>query len=246
MHAMNFSMHFNISVLRSSRSLLRALTGPLALVLLCLFPVSFRAAATEMPPEQCAGLLKQLQALRTKHPGLQSDFTEQKMSHLLNKPLTTEGSLSFTVPDKFLREVKGNNPSTTVSNGKVLWIYYPKFKTAEMYALGGHSFFDDSMQALTAGLSFEHFDEFYKLKAFREDGGYRLVLTPKRANIKRLIQQLTLWIDAEFTPLKAVLVLPKGDEVTTIYRNVVRKELPDSLFEFAPAADVQVTRPLGK
>jgi len=37
-----------------------------------------------------------------------------------------------------------------VCDGRELWIYYPSFKEAEHYVLGQHSFFDDSIAALTA------------------------------------------------------------------------------------------------
>jgi outer membrane lipoprotein-sorting protein len=168
------------------------------------------------------------------------------MSKLLNRPIVTEGTIAFTVPDKFRREVKGASPSTTISNGKTLWIYYPKFNEAELYTLGQHSFFDDSMQALTAGFSFDHFEEYYRLKAFREENGYRLELVPKRPNLKRLLKMLTLWIDPAFTPLKGKIILPKGDEVTTVYKNVVRTQLAAAVFEFTPPEGVRISKPLGK
>ena len=217
-----------------------------ALICPVLLLLSRFAAAAEMQPAEKAGLMARLKELREKHPALRADFVEEKMSHLLNKPLSTEGTMEFSIPDKFRRVVKGNNPSTTISNGKVLWIYYPKFKEAELYTLGQHSFFDDSMQALTAGFSFEHFDEFYNLKAFSEDGGYRLILTPKHSNLKRLVKELTLWLDAACTPLKGHLILPKGDEVTTVYKNVVRTQIPDATFDFTPPADTHISHPLGK
>lgn len=213
--------------------------------LLALAPLH-RVKAAELQPAERAELMIHLKDLREKHPALKADFVEEKMSHLLNKPLTTEGTMEFSIPDKFRREVKGNNPSTTISNGKTLWIYYPKFKEAELYTLGQHSFFDDSMQALTAGFSFDRFDDFYNLKAFSENGGYRLILTPKHSNLKRLIKELTIWIDGNYTPLKGYLILPKGDEVTTTYRNVVRTQIPDSTFDFTPPADTHISRPLGK
>ena len=217
-----------------------------ALLLATLFAGLRPAAAAELQPAERAELMARLKDLREKHPSLKADFVEEKMSHLLNKPLTTEGTLEFSIPDRFRRVINGNNPSTTVSNGKALWIYYPKFKEAEVYSLGQHSFFDDSMQALTAGFSFEHFDEFYNLKAFSEEGGFRLILTPKRSNLKRLVKELTIWMDATCTPLRGKLIMPRGDEVTTTYKNVVRTQLPDSVFEFTPPADTHISHPMGK
>lgn len=216
----------------------------LAFAAFCLPPSVFSA---ELSPPERATLLQQLRDLHARQPSLQSDFTEQKTSHLLNKPVTTEGTVFFQAPDKFRREVRGDKPSVTVSNGKTLWIYYPNFKEAETYALGQRQFFDDSISALNAGLNFERIDEFYNFRAFREAGGeLRLELIPKRPNLKRIVQQLVLTLDSDFKPAKTELTLPKGDRVVTVYKNPRRAPLPASTFEFNPPSDAHISRPLGK
>lgn len=212
-------------------------------LLLCF---SLAAAAAELTPAESTALLKHLQELREKQPGAQADFTEEKVTHLLNKPLISEGTVSFEVPDKFRREVKGGNASLTVSNGKTMWVYYPNFKEAEHYSIGQRSFFDDSLAALTAGLNFQHIDEFYNFHAFREDNGYQFQLTPKRPNLKRILDHLNIWMDNDFKVTKTELFLPKGDHLVTNYKNVRRLSLPASTFEFTPPADAHVSYPLGK
>jgi len=202
--------------------------------------------AAELAPAERSALLDRLHALRTAYPSMEADFTEEKTSHLLSRPLMTEGTVSFEVPDKFRREVKGNSPSLTVSDGKTLWIYYPAFKTAELYTLGQRAFFDDSIAALTAGLNFQHIDEYYNFRAFSEPNGYRFELTPKRPSLRRVLQKLTVWMDADLKAQKTEITLPKGDSVVTTYKNSRRIPLPASTFEFTPQPDVQVTRPLGK
>jgi outer membrane lipoprotein carrier protein len=218
------------------------------LLLLLAACITTRAfAATELSPPERAALLQQLRELHAKQPSLESDFTEQKTTHLLNKPITTEGTVWFHAPDKFKREVRGKNPSITVSNGKTLWIYYPNFKEAETYALGQRQFFDDSISALNAGLNFQRIDEFYNFRAFREgDGSLRLELTPRRPNLRRIVEQLILFLDSDFHPQRTELTLPKGDHLTTVYKNPRRAPLPASTFEFTPPPDAHVSRPLGK
>ena len=110
-------------------------------------------------------MLARLQEHRAKFPSLTADFTEEKTTHLLNKPLVSEGSLSFQTPNKFRRELRGNNPSIMVSNGQRLWIYYPNLKEAELFVLGQRAFFDDAIEALTAGLNFQHVAEYYRTTA---------------------------------------------------------------------------------
>lgn len=207
---------------------------------------SLLARGAELTPPERTALLGQLREVHQKQPSLQADFSEEKTTHLLNKPVTSSGTLWFQAPDKFRREVRGNNPSTTVSNGKVLWIYYPNFQEAEFYTLGQRAFFDDSLAALTAGLNFERIDEFYNFRAWHEDATYRLELVPKKPSLKRIVQRLILTLDDEFKPHQTELFLPKGDRLLTTYTNPRRTPLPAATFEFTPPTAAHISRPLGK
>jgi outer membrane lipoprotein-sorting protein len=202
--------------------------------------------ADELNPTESAALLQQLRDVHAKQPDFQATFTEQRTSHLLNKPVTSEGSVYFSVPDKFRREVRTPSPSTTVSDGHTMWIYYPSFNEVEIYSLGQRSFFDESLAALTAGLNFEHIDEYYNFNAFREATGYRLELTPKKPSLRRVVEELTLYLNNDFLPVRTEITLPKGDHLSTIYHNSHRPALSPALFEFVPPAGAQVSRPLGK
>ena len=204
-------------------------------------------AAEPLTPPQRAELLSRLQALHAQYPSFQAGFAEQRTSSLLKKPLTSTGHIAFQVPNKFRREVTGSNPSLTISNGRELWIYYPNFQEAEQYTLGKRAIFDDALAALTAGLNFGHVEEFYQMEATpEEDGGYRIALTPKRNNLKRIVAQLTVLLDKELTIRSTDLVLPKGDRVLTTYNTPRRDLVPEATFEFVPPAGANISRPLGK
>ena len=215
-------------------------------LLLFLNTLAVGAAAPLTPPER-AELLGRLQALHAKFPSFQAAFSEQRTSQLLKKPLTSTGTVAFQIPNKFRREITGSNPSLTVSNGRELWIYYPNFQEAEQYTLGKRAIFDDALAALTAGLNFAHVEEFYQLEATPEDsGGYRIVLTPKRGNLKRIVAQLVVVLDKELNVRRTDLTLPKGDQVATIYTAQTRETVPASAFDFAPPVGANISRPLGK
>jgi outer membrane lipoprotein-sorting protein len=204
-------------------------------------------AAKEFGPTEKAELLKKLEHVRNAHPAIQSNFVEEKTTPLLNKPVITQGTIFFQYPNKFRRDITGKNPSTTVCNGKILWIYYPNFKEVEQYALGERKAFDDSISALTTGLSFEQLEANYQFRAWQEDnGGYKLELVPKRPNIRRLVEVLTLWMSPDYIALRSQAQLPKGGRVSTRYSSAKREPLPASTFEFVPPADARVTKPLGK
>src|SRR6516162_3416117 len=100
--------------------------------LVLLFFLTLAVRAAELTPAETQALLKNLQEHRAKYPSLSADFVEERTTHLLTKPLTSEGAIAFQIPNKFRREVRGNSPSLTVSNGQKLWIYYPSFKEAEL------------------------------------------------------------------------------------------------------------------
>ena len=220
--------------------------APLLALLLCLLTGRIAAGADELSPAEGATLLQQLRDLHVKQPDFQATFTQQRNSHLLNKPVVSEGSIYFGAPDKFRQEVRTPSPSTTVSDGHTMWIFYPAFNDVEIYTLGQRSFFDESVQALTAGLNFEHIDEYYSFRAFKDATGYRLELTPKKPSLRRMVDEIILELSADFLPLRTDITLPKGDHLSTDYHNGRRSPLSSSLFEFTPPPGAEITHPLGK
>ena len=216
-----------------------------SLVLAFFTALAFTHAA-DLPPAETQTLLKNLQEHRAKFPSLTADFTEEKTTHLLTKPLVSEGTISFQVPNKFRREVKGSSPSLTVSDGAKLWIYSPNFKEAELYTLGQRQFFDDSITALTAGLNFQNVEKFYSCTAAREAEGYRLALTPRSGGLRRIMKELVVFVNLEFKIQRTETTLPKGDRVVTAYKNQRPTPLPASTFDFTPPADAHISQPLGK
>ena len=97
-----------------------------------------------------------------------------------------------------------------------------------------------------AGLNFQHIDEFYNFHAFSVPTGYQFQLTPKRPNLKRILDHLIIWMSADFKVQKTELYQQKGDHLVTNYKNVRHLALPASTFEFTPPADAHISYPLGK
>ncbi|HEY3901956.1 MAG TPA: outer-membrane lipoprotein carrier protein LolA [Chthoniobacter sp.] len=216
------------------------------LPLLVLFFLTLAVQAAELTPAETQTLLKNLQEHRAKYPSLSADFVEERTTHLLNKPLVSDGTIAFLSPNKFRREVTGSSPSLTVSNGQKLWIYYPNFKEAELYTLGQKAFFDDSIAALTAGLNFTRLEQFYNCKAFKESPGYHLVLTPRGPGLRHMLKELSVWVDDEYRIQRSETILPKGDRIVTSYKNQRPTPLSPSIFDFNPPAEAHIAQPLGK
>ena len=213
------------------------------LIALILFTAA--AHAQQLSADDEKALLTKLREQRAQFPALTADFTEERTTHLLNKPIRGTGTIAFHAPGKFRRELRGTSPSLTVCNGTELWIYYPNFSEAEHYTLGRKQFFDDSLAALTAGLNFDGVDKFFRISPAREGTGYRILLTPKSSSLRRILTSLTVWLNADAIVEKTDATLPKGDRISTTYRNVRTLRNTDAKFDFTPPSGAHVSTPLG-
>jgi outer membrane lipoprotein-sorting protein len=216
------------------------------LSLALLFLLASFADAQGISPEEQKAVMAKFQAHRAEFPSLTADFTEERTSRLLTTPIVSNGTINFQVPNKFRREMHGDAPSLTVCNGTELYIYYPKFKQAEKYTLGQQRFFDDSIAALTAGLNFQNVDKFFRMAVSKAGAGYEIALTPRSGSLKKILTSLTVWLDAEGNLQRTDAVLPKGDRVVTVYKNVHPAKTSEAKFDFTPPAGATVTTPLGK
>src|SRR5215831_17397407 len=119
--------------------------------------------------------LKNLLTAIRQNRTTQADFQEERVIRLMKKPVVSSGRISFQPPNKFRREVKGNSPSTTVSDGRQLWIYYPNFKSAERYPLGKGSPLDSTVAAINSALNLENIENTFQINATKAGpphGGY--------------------------------------------------------------------------
>jgi outer membrane lipoprotein carrier protein len=213
---------------------------------LCLCFVATIAQADPLSPADVKALLARIREKRAAAPQMQADFQEEKIVHLLNKPISGSGKVWFQAPNKFRREVKGNSPSITVSDGQQLWIYYPKFKSAEHYSLGKRSPLDAGIAALTAGLNLENVEDTYHISASKQNDGYRLNLTPRSPSMKRFLKSFSLAINNDLQVQRTEMLQPNGDRIVTAYSNETRMPIPPSTFEFIPPPGTDITTPLGR
>src|SRR5438876_723332 len=190
--------------------------------------------------------LKNLLATIRQNRTTQADFQEERVIRLMKKPVVSAGTVWFQPPNKFRREVKGNSPSVSVSDGRELWIYYSNFKSAERYPLGKGSPLDATVAAINSALNLENIENSFNITATKTDNGYELQLPPRTAAMKRVFQKLNLRINNEFRVEGTDMLLPNGDRIVTTYSNQTRTPIPRSTFEFKPPPGTEVTTPLGQ
>ena len=190
--------------------------------------------------------LKNLLAGIRQNRSTQADFQEERVIRLMKKPILSSGKVWFQPPNKFRREVKGNSPSVTVSDGRQLWIYYPNFKSAERYPLGKGSPLDSTVAAINSALNLENIENMFQINAAKTDKGYELTLTPRTASMRRAFQKLDLRVNDNLRVERTDMLLPNGDRIVTTYSNQMRAPIPAYTFEFKPPPDTEVTTPLGQ
>jgi outer membrane lipoprotein carrier protein len=190
--------------------------------------------------------LKNLLAGIRQNRSTQADFQEERVIRLMKKPIVSSGRIWFQPPNKFRREVKGNSPSVTVSDGQQLWIYYPNFKSAERYPLGKGSPLDSTVAAINSALNLENIENTFQIAATKSEKGYELALTPRTSSMKRVFQKLELRINNNLSVERTDMLLPNGDRIVTAYSNQTRAPVPASSFEFKSPPGTEVTTPLGQ
>jgi outer membrane lipoprotein carrier protein len=190
--------------------------------------------------------LKNLLAGIRQNRTTQADFQEQRVIRLMKKPILSSGKVWFQPPNKFRREVKGNSPSVTVSDGRQLWIYYPNFKSAERYPLGKGSPLDSTVAAINSALNLENIENMFQINAAKTEKGYELALTPRTPSMRRAFQKLDLRVNDNLRVERTDMLLPNGDRIVTTYSNQMRAPIPAYTFEFKPPPDTEVTTPLGQ
>jgi len=201
--------------------------------------------ASPMTQSDIDQLVQKLEALHNTQPSLQANFREERHLAMLKDPVVNEGKVWFTLPDKIRREIGGRTPSTTVTDGKKVSIYYPNYQQLEVYDLEKRPIIKDTMRALTAGLNFREVASYYGIQGSKNGSDYQLTLTPKTASVRKLLKSVDLTIDANLTPVRVVIQDNKGQVFTETYTNVRRETLPESTFEFAPPPGTKVSTPLG-
>src|ERR1043166_1672664 len=210
--------------------------------ILAVVVVRFVVQAAPLSEAELKNLLAAIRQNRTT----QADFQEEKVIRLMQKPVLSSGAVWFQPPNKFRREVKGNSPSVSVSDGRDLWIYYPNFKSAERYPLGKGSPLDATVTAINSALNLENIENSFNITATRSENGYELHLLPRSAAMKRVFQKLDLRINEKFRVERTDMLVPNGDRIVTTYSNQTRSPNPASTFEFKPPAGTEVTMPLGQ
>jgi len=202
------------------------------------------ARAQELSNAQLDQLLGRLEQLQSSTPGLTANFKETRTSRILTEPMVSKGELKFRAPAFFRREIKGSRPSLTVSDGEILWIYYPKFKEAERYEIGRGQPVDEAVQALLAGMNFNRVKSSYQIEAEKVGDGYELELRPKTSALRKMFKSMVLTLDRQLNVIQSDVQLSRGDSVKTEFSSIRRGTPSKSDFRYTPPEGTRISEPL--
>src|SRR5437899_4456059 len=192
--------------------------------ILAVVVVRFVAQAAPFSEAELKNLLAEIRQNRTT----QADFQEERVIRLMKNPVLSSGAVWFQPPNKFRREVKGNSPSVSVSDGRDLWIYYPNFKSAERYPLGKGSPLDSTVAAIHSALNLENIETSFNITATKTEKRYQLQLMTRSYAMKRAFQKLDLKINEKFRIEGTDMRFPNGDRIVNTYHNQTVTRIPAS------------------
>src|SRR3954462_7578706 len=144
--------------------------------------------AQPLSQQDIKAVLTKVRDRRAASPHVQAEFREERVVHLMKRPIVSSGKVWFEPPNKFRREVNGSSPSVTVCDGRQLWIYYPNFKSAEHYELGKRSPLDAALASINTALNLEKVESTFTISATQNERGYEFQLLPRTPSMKRVFK----------------------------------------------------------
>ena len=215
---------------------------------MCLFGLLFSLAPAQSLDEAgTKALVGKIAAKRQAKPFLQADYREEKSGGILSRPAISTGKLWYSAPNKFRKESTGaGRESTIVSNGDLLWMFYPAFQEAERYDLKKQKFLNQGIAAFTTGLDFAQVERDFTVSAEESGAGFTLRLTPKKSAVSRMLSQLIVRFSKELELQSVETTSPRGEKIHTDLSNLKTGQIPDTLFDFMPPAGATISTPLGK
>lgn len=176
-----------------------------------------------------AQIIEKQRRIRT----ISADFTQEKHSAMLIRPLVSEGHFRFRAPDKVAWIYTGE--IQMVSDGMNLTIFYPELGEAEVIPV------KNSLIRLPLSFNLEEFRKHFTLIASEEEGIYKVVLTP--VGDATVFSEMVIRLTREGAPSSAEILEKIGDRSIIRFRNQqINKKLPDGYFTIDLPAGTVIRR----
>ncbi|MGW8273094.1 MAG: LolA family protein, partial [Thermodesulfovibrionales bacterium] len=152
---------------------------------------------------------------------ISADFTQEKHSAMLARPLLYKGKFKFRAPNKVAWTYEGE--VQMASDGVYLTVFYPELMEAEVVPV------QNSMIRLPLSFNLEEFRKHFTLSASEEDGVYKVVLTPREDSV--LFSQMVVRLTRDGVPSSAEILEKIGDRSIIRFSNQkINQELSERDF----------------
>ncbi len=218
----------------------RALFACLALAVAPAIAGPDPAAGSEL-----AAVLERFDRVQASVRSLTANFTETRESPLLKNPVVLKGRFFLTKPKSVMWEyVAPESMRFVVANDEYVG-YFPAQKRAERRDI--HRFSDQLFRFLGLGQGSAELSKFYDI-ALGDSGGRKdtlvLVLSPKKHRVKKAMESVRLWVDAEsMVPRKVAYQAKDGSRREIVFSDArINPDLAASLYEVRIPPDYTVTQ----
>lgn len=180
-----------------------------------------------------------------------ADFVQTRSLKTLAQPLTTEGRVWFSAPDRFRWELGRPAQTIAVRQADAVVVHYPRLKRAERYPAlaGGAGPWSQMLSLLEAGFPRDrrHLDErFAVVSEAVTNGLVALDLRPRSAAVRRMLPLFRVVLSAEDAALRATeLVFADGSSLRNDFTAVqVNPVIEDGMFRLELGPEVRVSEPM--
>lgn len=182
----------------------------------------------------------------------EADFDQTRALKSLAQPLTATGHVWFAEPNRFRWELGKPAQTIAVRAPDEMLILYPRLKRVEKFPLGQQAGpWRDVMALLDAGFprNAADIEGRYNIVSQSVQGPLgKLVLEPKSASARKLMQRITIEFDgARKTLVATELQLADGSSMRNDFKNqVLNPKVDEKLFNPEIPPDYKVSEPFKK
>lgn len=206
-----------------------------------------------MEAEPLAGLLARMDHAAAEFRSVSAKMKRVQFTAVLNESSEMNGVMRLRRAKNAVVgvvEFGAPEPRTVFVNGNKVEVYYPKANSVEIYDASKYASNIDQLLTLGFGTTSAELNKSYTIM----DGGpqkldgvmtTRLELTPKSAELKKLITKIELWIpEGQANPVREKITEPsKNYELVDYTGTQINPTLPEAAFELKLPAGVKKVQP---
>lgn len=206
-------------------------------------------AASDTPEEISSAdrqkIVSKLKELEKETQTIAATITQEKQLFLLKEKVCVNGSVLMKKPNMFRWDMVKPDKSIMVIDGKVMTIYHPDVKEAQIFNLSGNLIASNTVKFFTTTLwgSLSEMEKKFSVTMFRRNSEIVFKLVPLSKIVGRYVSSLLIYYDEKTgVPQGFETITPKGEKTITRLSNIkINPEIEKDLFKLKLPEDVCIT-----